>query len=391
MKGFMVFVSHLCANRLYTNHIFANCLSDSAAVSLLLALLLCSSGCIGQGLQLEKIKLPEKFKIDIYADNVEDARSMTLSPNGTLFVGSRSAGKVYAVLDKNGDNRAEEVITIASGLNLPNGVAFREGDLYVAEATRITKYNDIEAHLNDPPKPMVVKDGLPGNIGHNWKFIRFGPDGMLYVAIGAPCNICDPGGPYASITHMNPDGTGFEIYARGIRNTVGFDWSPKGDLWFTDNGRDWLGEDVPDDELNRAPEKGLHFGYPYCHAGDIPDPQFGKDRNCSEFVPPAAKLGAHVAALGMRFYNGTMFPTVYKNQIFIAEHGSWNRIVPIGYRIVLARIENNSVTGTEVFADGWLQGVQAWGRPVDVQVMPDGALLVSDDKAGAIYRISYQG
>jgi glucose/arabinose dehydrogenase len=376
MRYFMKHVDRLCA---------------SAAVSLLLVLLLCSSGCIGQGLQLDKIKLPEGFRIDVYADNVDDARSMALSPNGTLFVGSRSAGKVYAVLDKDGNNRAEEVIAIASGLNLPNGVAFRDGDLYVAEATRILRYDDIESHLNDPPEPVVIKDDLPGDRGHTWKFIRFGPDGKLYVSVGAPCNICDPGDPYAAITRMNPDGTDFEVFARGVRNTVGFDWSPEGELWFTDNGRDWMGEDIPDDELNRAPREGLHFGYPYCHAGDVPDPEFGRGRNCSEFVPPEAKLGAHVAALGMRFYNGTMFPPEYRNQIFIAEHGSWNRVIPIGYRVVLARIENNSVTDTEVFADGWLQGGTSWGRPVDVQVMPDGALLVSDDRAGAIYRISYQG
>jgi glucose/arabinose dehydrogenase len=375
MRYFMKHVDRLCA---------------SAAISLLSVLLLCSSGCIGQGLQLDKIKLPEGFRIDVYADNVDDARSMALSPNGTLFVGSRSAGKVYAVLDKDGDNRAEEVVAIASGLNLPNGVAFRDGDLYVAEATRILRYDDIESHLNDPPEPVVIKDDLPGDRGHNWKFIRFGPDGMLYVSVGAPCNICDPGDPYAAITRMKPDGSDFEVFARGVRNTVGFDWSPEGELWFTDNGRDWMGEDIPDDELNRAHSGGLHFGYPYCHAGDVPDPEFGRGRNCSEFVPPEAKLGAHVAALGMRFYNGTMFPPEYRNQIFIAEHGSWNRVTPIGYRVVIARIENNSVTDTEVFADGWLQGGLAWGRPVDVQVMPDGALLVSDDRAGAIYRISYQ-
>lgn len=379
MRGFIKYVNRLCASYIC-----------ASVMPLLLVLLLCSSGCIGQGLQLDKIRLPDGFKIDLYADNVEDARSMTLSPNGTLFVGSMSAGNVYAVLDKDGDKRAEKVITIASSLNQPNGVAFREGDLYVAEASRIIRYNNIEAYLNNTPEPVVVKDGLPGR-GHSWKFIRFGPDGMLYVPVGAPCNICDPGDPYSAITRMNPDGTAFEIYARGIRNTVGFDWSPEGELWFTDNGRDWMGEDIPDDELNRATKEGLHFGFPYCHAGDIPDPEFGKGRNCSEFVPPAAKLGAHVAALGMRFYNGTMFPSEYQNQIFIAEHGSWNRVVPIGYRVVLARVENSSVTGTEVFADGWQQGGQAWGRPVDVQIMPDGALLVSDDRAGAIYRISYQG
>jgi len=370
---------------------YMNRLCALAMQSLLLALLLFSSGCIGQGPQLEKIRLPEDSKIEVYADNIENARSMALSPNGTLFVGSRSAGNVYAVLDNDGDGKADEVITIDNGLNQPNGVAFKDGDLYVAEVSRVLRYEDIESHLNDSPEPVVVKDDLPGDRGHNWKFIRFGPDGKLYMTVGAPCNVCEPGDPYAAIARMNPDGTEFEIYARGVRNTVGFDWSPEGELWFTDNGRDWLGDDVPDDELNRAPMEGMNFGFPYCHAGDIPDPEFGASRSCDEFTAPEAKLGAHVAALGMRFYNGTMFPEEYRNQVFIAEHGSWNRATPVGYRVVLARIENNSVTGTEVFADGWLQGGSAWGRPVDVQVMPDGALLVSDDRAGIIYRISYEG
>lgn len=377
-RGFMIYAdtNRSCA-------LIALCLS--------LALILCSSGCIGQqGAQLENIRLPDGFKIDVYADDVEDARSMALSPNGTLFVGSRSAGNVYAILDENGDNRADEVVTIASGLNMPNGVAFKDGDLYVAEVSRILKYEDIESRLDNPPAPQAIKSDFPSDRSHGWKFIRFGPDGMLYVPVGAPCNICDPGDPYASITRMNPDGTGFEIFARGVRNTVGFDWSPEGELWFTDNGRDWLGEDVPDDELNRAAKSDLHFGYPYCHAGDIPDPEFGLSRDCNEFAAPMALLGPHVAALGMRFYNGTMFPEEYRGQIFIAEHGSWNRAVPIGYRLVLAKVENSSVTGTEVFADGWLQGGRAWGRPVDVQVMPDGALLVSDDLSDVIYRISYQ-
>jgi glucose/arabinose dehydrogenase len=351
----------------YVNHLYA-----SATVSLLLALLLCSSGCIGQGLQLDKIKLPEGFRIDVYADNVDGARSMALSTNGTLFVGSRPAGKVYAVLDKDGDNRAEEVVTIASGLNLPNGVAFRDGDLYVAEATRVLRYDDIEAHLNDPPEPAVVKDDLPGDRGHNWKFIPLVSTArciFLLALLQHPRSW----NPYAAHPH-NPDGTGFRSLQGGSQHRSIELKASCG----SQQRQDWLGEDIPDDELNRAPEEGLHFGYPYCHAGDIPDPEFGMGRNCSEFVPPEAKLGAHVAALGMRFYNGTMFPSEYQNQIFIAEHGSWNRATPIGYRVVLARVENNSVTDTEVFADGWLQGGTSWGRPVDVQVMPDGALLVSD-------------
>jgi glucose/arabinose dehydrogenase len=216
------------------------------------------------------------------------------------------------------------------------------------------------------------------------------PDGLLYVPVGAPCNICEPDeNRYALISRLKADGTGSEVFARGIRNTVGFDWHPvTKELWFTDNGADNLGDDIPPDELNHAPKKGLHFGYPYCHGGDIPDPQFGKKRSCSEFTPPVQKLGPHVAALGMRFYTGSMFPAEYRNQIFIAEHGSWNRSTPIGYRITVVQLENNKAVSYKPFAEGWLQRGGAWGRPVDVLVMPDGALLVSDDEAGAIYRFT---
>jgi glucose/arabinose dehydrogenase len=358
---------------------------------LLATLLACISGCIGQGLPLEKIRLPEGFEIDVYAEGVAGARSLALSPNGTLFVGTRDQGRVYALLDRNSDFKADRIITLARGLNMPNGVAFLDGDLYVAEVDRVLKFEDIENRLESPPEPAMIKSDLPSDRSHGWKFIRFGPDGMLYLPIGAPCNVCDPGDPYATINRMNPDGSSFEVYARGIRNTVGFDWSPQGELWFTDNGRDWMGDDLPSDELNYAPRPGMNFGFPYCHQGDIPDPQFGSQRNCSEFEPPAAKLGAHVAALGMRFYRGEMFPSQYRDQIFIAEHGSWNRATPIGYRLVVARIENNRVVDTKVFADGWLENGLAWGRPVDVEVMSDGSLLVSDDRAGAIYRIIYTG
>jgi len=317
---------------------------------------------------------------------------MALSPHGTLFVGTRTAGNVYAIVDRNQDNTADEVITLARGLNMPNGVAFRDGALYVATVNRILRFDDIESHLDNPPQPVVVNDSFPRDRGHSWKFIRFGSDGMLYVPVGAPCNICEREDErYASITRMKPDGTDLEVFARGIRNTVGFDWHPQTqELWFTDNGRDWLGNDLPPDELNHAPQKGLHFGFPYCHGGNIPDPKFGEEHKCEEFTPPAILLGPHVAALGMRFYTGTMFPDEYRNQIFIAEHGSWNRSIPIGYRLTLVRLENNRAVEYKVFAEGWLQNGRAWGRPVDVQVMPDGALLVSDDKANAIYRISYK-
>ena len=343
-----------------------------------------------QDLPLNKIRLPDGFEISIYASDVPGARSMAVGPNGTLFVGTR-VGKVYAIVDRNRNNRADEVITVARGLRMPNGVAFRGGALYVGEVSRVLRYDNIEARLSNPPTPVVVNDTFPGDRHHGWKFIRFGPDGQLYVPVGAPCNVCERSdGHYALIMRMNPDGTGLEVFARGVRNTVGFDWHPETKtLWFTDNGRDWLGDDVPPDELNHSPGKGLHFGFPYCHGGDISDPEFGGKHACEEFVPPAMKLGPHVAAIGMRFYTGTMFPDRYRNHIFIAEHGSWNRSTPIGYRVTLVRLEENRAVTYEVFAEGWLQGNAAWGRPADVLVMPDGALLVSDDRAGVIYRIVY--
>jgi glucose/arabinose dehydrogenase len=354
--------------------------------------LLFSSLACAQAIQLEKIKLPAGFELSLYAGDVENARSMTLSPNGTLFVGTGSEGNVYAVVDRDKDQKADEVITIARRLNMPNGVAFRESALYVAEVNRVLRFDNIESRLKNPPAPVVVNDRFPTDTYHGWKFIRFGPDDRLYVPVGAPCDICEPDGDrYANIMRMKPDGSGLEIFARGIRNTVGFDWHPQTkELWFTDNGRDWLGDDLPPDELNHAPRPGMHFGYPYCHGGDIPDPEYGNKRPCRDFVPPAQKLGPHVAALGMRFYTGSMFPEKYRGQIFIAEHGSWNRSTPIGYRITLVRLEGSRAVSYEVFAEGWLQGRSAWGRPVDLLIMPDGALLVSDDKAGVIYRITYK-
>jgi glucose/arabinose dehydrogenase len=351
------------------------------------------NNCGENGTELACIKLPPGFSIDYYAENIEGARSMALSPNGTLFVGSRDAGKVYAVLDRNNDSRADDVLVLAEGLDMPNGVAFRNGSLYVAEVSRVIRYDDIEARLENPPEPIVVNDKFPSDRAHGWKYIKFGPDGKLYVPVGMPCNICNKEGEderYGTIMRMEPDGSQLEIFAKGIRNTVGFAWNPEtGELWFTDNGRDWLGDDIPPDELNRAPEKGMHFGFPYCHGGEISDPEFGTLRNCSEFTPPEIKLGPHVAALGMTFYTGTMFPEEYRNQIFIAEHGSWNRKIPIGYRVSLVRLENGKPVSYEPFANGWLQGFAAWGRPVDVLAMPDGAVFVSDDKNNAIYRISY--
>jgi glucose/arabinose dehydrogenase len=350
-----------------------------------------STGSADATLPLNLIKLPPGFNIDIYASNVTNARQMVLSPNGTLFVGSRDRGDVYAVLDNNKDGKADEVITLAKGLHMPNGVALRNGSLYVAEVSRILRYDDIEARLRDPPAPVVVYDQFPENEWHGWKYIAFGPDGKLYVPVGAPCNVCDQPSPFASITRLDANGQSFEIFARGIRNTVGFAWDPlTGELWFTDNGRDYLGNDQPPDELDHAPRLGLDFGFPYVHGRDIIDPDYGKGHSPAEFTPPVVELDAHVAALGMKFYTGDMFPAEYKNNIFIAEHGSWNRDTPIGYRLEVVTLDNNRTpTGHRVFAEGWLQDGKAWGRPVDVLVMPDGSLLVSDDTANAIYRISY--
>ncbi|MEW6086893.1 MAG: PQQ-dependent sugar dehydrogenase [bacterium] len=344
--------------------------------------------CIHAEIPIDKIKLPPGFKIGVYAADIDGARSMVLSPSGILFVGTRDIGNVYAVIDKDRDNKADEIITIARDLNSPNGVAFKDHALFVAEINRVLRYDDMENRLKNPPKPYVVNAGFPEDTHHGQKFIRFGPDGMLYVPVGAPCNVCEKSDKrYASIMRMMPDGSGLEIFASGVRNTVGFDWHPETrELWFTDNGRDMLGDDVPPDELNKAPVKDLHFGFPYVHGKAILDPEFGKGHKSSEFVPPVVELEPHVASLGMRFYTGGMFPAKYKNQVFIAEHGSWNRSIPVGHRVTLVRFEADKPAEYEVFADGWMR----WGRPVDVLVMPDGALLVSDDKADAIYRISYK-
>ena len=341
---------------------------------------------------LDKINLPAGFTIKVYAV-VPHARSMTLSPNGTLFVGNNAGSNVYAVVDNNKDGVADKVYTIAKDLNTPNGVAFKNGSLYIATISTILRLDSIESRLTNPPQPVVVYNQYPTDTHHGWKFIAFGPDGKLYVPVGAPCNVCEEKNPvYASITRINTDGIGMEIFANGIRNTVGFDWHPvTKELWFTDNGRDNLGDDMPEDELNRAPQKGMHFGFPYCHQGNILDPEFGKGKNCSDYVAPVKTLGPHVAALGMRFYTGNMFPAEYKNAIFIAKHGSWNRSIPIGYEVSVAKLDGNNVTSYTSFASGWLRPDHSViGRPVDVLVMPDGALLVSDDYNGVVYRISYK-
>ena len=340
------------------------------------------------------INLPAGFKIEIYSSNVPNARSMVLSENGILFVGTRNAGNIYALVDNDKDYKVDEVITIASGLDMPNGVDLKDGDLYVAEISRIIKFKNIENTFRDNPSYTVVRDDFPTDKSHGWKFIKFGADEKLYIPVGAPCNIClkeNEDARYASITRMNSDGSDFEVYAKGIRNTVGFDWHPNtNELWFTDNGRDMLGDNIPPDELNRAPVQGLHFGYPFLHGKNILDPEFGSQGDTSLYTKPVQELGPHVAALGIEFYSGQMFPSEYQNQIFIAEHGSWNRSQKIGYRISLVRLEGNNSVSYETFADGWLNGDTVSGRPVDIELMPDGSMLVSDDYADCIYRITYK-
>lgn len=341
---------------------------------------------------LYKIQLPPGFNISVFAE-VPDARSMCWGEKGTLFVGNRSKDKVYAVVDNDNDGRADKVYVIDQGLNMPNGVAFRKGSLYVAEVNRILRYDDIESKLNNPPRPVVVYDKLPTEKHHGWKFIAFGPDDKLYVPVGAPCNVCEEKDSiYASISRMNPDGSGLELFASGVRNTVGFAWHPlTKKLWFTDNGRDNMSDDVPADELNYAPDKGMHFGFPYCHQGDTPDPEFGSKRNCSEFTAPAIKLMPHAAAIGMRFYTGNMFLPEYKNQVFIAEHGSWNRSEKSGYRIMEVKLDSNKAVSYIPFATGWVDKEgKVSGRPVDIEIAADGSMLVSDDQRGAIYRIVYK-
>lgn len=342
-------------------------------------------------LPLDRLSLPPGFEVDVYAEGLETARSLALG-EGTVFVGSHDAGRVYALRDL-GERRAGRVTVLYDGLDTPNGVAVRDGDLYVAETSQVWRVRDVEDGLDDPPALEPVGAVLPSETWHGRRYIAFGPDGWLYIGVGAPCNVClQPREIFATIVRMDPATGEREIFARGVRNTLGIDFHPEtGELWFTENGRDELGENRPPDELNRAPTPGLHFGFPHCHGRGIVDPVFGEG-DCDRFTPPEQELGPHVAALGMRFYTGSMFPAAYRGQIFIAEHGSWNRETPIGYRITRVRLQGNEPVEYEPFISGWRPpGEEAWGRPADVLVMPDGALLVSDDHAGVVYRVSYQG
>lgn len=354
-------------------------------------------------LQPGQLVVPAGFQISVFAENVVNARSMAIGPQGTVFVGSRTAGRVHALVDRNGDHRADTVMLLASGLDQPNGIAVRNGALYVATASRVIRYDDIERNLGFPPAPVTVRDSLPTpRAGHSWKYMAFGPDGLLYISAGAPCNVCTSPPMGSSILRMKADGSDLETFAEGIRNSVGFGWHPvTRELWFTDNGRDGLGDDVPAEELNVAWRAGLHFGFPFCHQGDLPDPQFGAQRTCATTEPPAHNIEAHAAALGITFYTGRMFPVSYMNAAIIAEHGSWNSSVAKGYRVMVARTDARRVASYEPLVDGFIPGPRAnapggrgagaaaSGRPVDILQMPDGSILISDDTGNRIYRVSY--
>ena len=347
---------------------------------------------------LEKLILPKGFKVSIYSNEVPGARQMALSPEGTLYVGTIAQNLIYALPDRDRDGKPDKVVVVASNLNRPNGVCFRKGALYVGELGKISRYENIEAAIDDPKKrsrlkPIVVNSNLPTREWHGYKYIRFGPDGLLYVPVGAPCNVGIQEDPrFATIMRMNASGKNAHVFASGIRNTVGYDWHPQTkELWFTDNGRDYLGDNLPPDELNHAPERGMHFGFPYRYGLNVPDPEFGYIETKLKYTAPAVPLGPHVASLGMRFYAGEQFPAKYRGSIFICEHGSWNRTKKIGYRI--SRVSFNkdgSPDRYEVFCQGFREDESFWGRPVDLCLMPDGSMLVSDDAGGAIYRISYE-
>jgi glucose/arabinose dehydrogenase len=367
-------------------------MSDDQAKSTLHPFAPIMTGRSASELPLDKLKVPEGFKVEVWADGVAEARSMALGDKGTVFVGNRNGNNVYAIVDRDGKR---EVKTLLKGLDTPNGVAFRDGTLYVAEKTRILAYEGIESKLDNPPQPRVVADGFPDQPGHFWKVLAAGPDGKLYFNIGSPQNITMPSYVQASILRVDPKTGVVEHYASGIRNSVGFDFNPQTkQLWYTSNARDWLGNEGPQDELGVIKTQGEHHGFPFCHQGDMLDPVYGKHRSCDEFVKPAMLLGAHVAPLGMRFYTGNMFPADYRNGMFIAEHGSWNRESKQGYRVVRVASDASGKLSAQPFLEGFLTDPKAdppmWGRPVDVLMLKDGSLLVSDDYNGVIYRVSYR-
>jgi glucose/arabinose dehydrogenase len=336
-----------------------------------------------------KLKAPQGFKIELYASGVDNARTLRQGDNGTVFVSSRIKDKIHAIVEKNGKR---EVKVIASGLHRPNGIVLHNGTLYIAELSQISKIDNIESNLDNPPKPTVIFSDLPKEEAHGWKFLTVGPDNKLYFQVGAPCNICMPDERHGRIYRLNLDGSGLEVVATGIRQIVGMDWHPVSrQLYFTENSRDWLSEEIPEDKLNRVTQPGKdNFGFPYCHQGNIPDSDFGWGHSCADFTKPLALLGPHTAPLGMRFYTGSQFPADYRNQIIVARHGSWNRTNKIGGDLVLVKLNpDGTFSSMEPFVTGFIENNNYVGRPADVMVMKDGSLLVSDDYNGAVYRVSY--
>jgi glucose/arabinose dehydrogenase len=342
-------------------------------------------------LPVAMLKAPKDFKIEVYASGITNARSIRIGDKGTVFVSTRLADKIYAITDKNGKR---EVKVLYTGLYRPNGIALHNGTLYIAELSQISKVDDIENHLGNPPKLQVIYNDLPKDEPHGWKFLAVGPDKRLYFNIGAPCNICMPPETNAQLRSIKLDGSDAQVIARGIRQVVGMDWNPQSKkLYFTENQRDWMSEDTPQDKLDRLDHPGKdNFGFPYCHQGNIADPEFGWGHDCSEFTQPIALLGPHSAPLGMRFYTGHMFPAEYHNQILIARHGSWNRTRKFGGDIVVATLDKNGdVKSIKPFITGFLQNNNYVARPADLEIMKDGSLLISDDFNGAVYRVSYAG
>lgn len=348
---------------------------------------------------LSQLKLPPGFHIAVYA-KVPGARSLTLGKKGVVFVGSRQASKVYAVIPNSSFTRAKKVMVIARGLQWPNGVSYYLGHLYVAEVGRILRLDKVDSLNPDLIKTVVLRDDLPRNLHHGWRYLWVSPKGKLIVAIGAPCNLCVSKDPrFNTIDSMNLDGSNFKIIATGVRNSVGFDWNPiDHTMWFTDNGRDWLGDNLPPDELNRLSKQNGFFGYPYFYGNGKVDPYYKNEVKNSKqlqhlgktMIKPMALLSAHVAPLGLRFYTGHQFPGDYHNTLFIAEHGSWNRSQKVGYQVIQVILRKHHKPLVKPFVSGWLKGQSAWGRPVDCLVMPDGSLLISDDAAGLLYRVRYQ-
>ena len=340
-------------------------------------------------LPVSQLKVPKNFNIEVYAGGMANARSLRIGEKGTVFVSTRLLDKIYAVVDKDGKR---EVKTLVSGLYRPNGIVLHDGTLYIAELNKVSKIDNVEARLDNPPKPILIYDDLPSDEPHGWKFLTVGPDNKLYFNVGAPCNVCVPSSAHAQIRRINLDGSGAEVVARGTRQIVGMDWHPVlKQLYFTENQRDWLSEDLPQDKLNRLTHPGQdNFGFPYCGGGNVPDPQFGWGHSCDEFTKPIALLGPHSAPLGMRFYTGNMFPREYHNAIFIARHGSWNKTTKIGGDIVVAKLNaDGTVKSIEPFITGFLVNNNYIGRPVDIELMKDGSILISDDWNGAVYRVTY--